>query len=144
MTRAEVLEHYGRILAKNPYSYVFVSMASECIRSGRNKMALEVLERGLKLHPTLRSALTLKGRALISLGRAEQARELLAGVLRADGENLLAKRLLNKVGPGVQKAAVPVAGGSVDPKKTAVASHDAQTVETLEKWLDNAAQMRKG
>lgn len=132
------------MLAKNPSSYVFVSMASEFMRSGRNKMALEVLERGLKLHPTLRSALTLKGRALISLGKAEQARELLAGVLRADADNLLAKRLLNKVGPGVQKAGGPGAGGSLKPEKTATASHDAQTVETLEKWLDNAARMRKG
>jgi tetratricopeptide (TPR) repeat protein len=127
-------------------------MASECMRAGRNKMALEVLERGLKLHPTLRSARTLKGRALISLGKTEQARELLEGLVRADADNLLAKRLLNKVGPGFQKAEAPgvkkaggpAAGAGSGPEKTAAASPDAQRVKTLEKWLGNAARMRKG
>lgn len=132
------------MLAENPSSYVFTSMASECMRSGRNKMALEVLERGLKRHPTLRSALTLKGRALISLGRAEEARGILEGVVRADADNLLARRLLEKVGPSPKKAGGPVAGGGSGTEKTAAAPHYAQMVETLEKWLDNAARMRKG
>jgi hypothetical protein len=83
------------MLAKNPSSYVFVSMASECARAGKNKMALAVLEKGLTFHPTLGSALTMKGRVLASLGRATEARDILTRVADSDPDNLLARRILS-------------------------------------------------
>ena len=122
-------------------------MASECMRSGLNQMALDVLEKGLKRHPTLRCALTLKGRALILLGRANEAGVILGRVVEADGENLLARRLLEKIKGGVNKAVAaktPVAEKKFGREKKAAPPHDARTVRTLEKWLNNAAQMRKG
>ncbi len=89
-----VIRQYGRMLIKNPRSYIFVSMAESCIRAGRAKMALELLNKGLRWHPTLTAAHVQKGRALMALGRFMEARQSLAYAVNSDPSNVLARKLL--------------------------------------------------
>jgi tetratricopeptide (TPR) repeat protein len=187
VTQVDVLHHYRGILAKNPSSFVFVSMASECLRFGKKKLALDVLEKGLRRHPKLGSALTLKGRALAALGRTDEAREILTRVVESDPENLLAKRMLAGFPPApLAKEIEPAPAEEIIIEPEAEATHepevimlseagpeapiletvdepatvetqtpvltdeeaatprDTRTVETLEKWLNNATRMMKG
>ncbi|MBI3793971.1 MAG: hypothetical protein HY280_04475 [Nitrospinae bacterium] len=67
------------------------------MKVGKNKMALDLLQRGLMRHPTLGSALTLKGRALAALGRTGEAREILLNAAGANPENVAARKLLARI-----------------------------------------------
>ncbi len=92
-----VIREYARMMVKNPRSHVFVSMADTCLRAGRVKMALEVLNKGLRMHPTLGAAHVRKGRALMALGRISEAKQSLGYALRDNGQNVLARKLLARL-----------------------------------------------
>lgn len=89
-----VIREYARMMVKNPRSHVFVSMADTCLRAGRTKMALEVLNKGLRWHPALNAAHVQKGRVLMALGRATEAKQSLAYAIRCNNQNVLARKLL--------------------------------------------------
>lgn len=89
-----VIRSYGKMMLKNPRSYVFVSMANTCLKAGKTRMALQVLEKGMKHHPRLASARACKARILIHLNKSHKAREILEEVLREDPKNILARRLM--------------------------------------------------
>ena len=170
----QTLAEYSRMMIRNPRSFVFVSMADTCLRAGKPKLALEVLERGLRHHPNLASALTLKGRALMELGRPGEAREPL---LRAvgGGENVLARKLLaqlclesgepekglelfdeiRRLWPGYEppqplmeqlKQAAGTKPQTDAPTKQPRENNGRrdEAISTLERWLDNATRMAKG
>ncbi len=90
----QTISQYCRMVLKNPRSCVFVSMANTCLHAGKANMALEVLEKGLRHHPSLPSALTLKGRALMELGRTGEARQALVVAASSSRENVVARKLL--------------------------------------------------
>lgn len=82
------------MMVKNPRSYVFVSMANTCLRAGRAKMALDVLNKGLRWHPALNAAHVQKGRALMALGRVGEAKQSFGYAIRSNDQNVLARKLL--------------------------------------------------
>src|SRR5262249_18425662 len=72
----------------------FLQLAEEYRHLGRVQDALEVLETGLKEHPGYLSALVAKGRCLLELGNAEQARGVLERVVQQDATQMVANKLL--------------------------------------------------
>jgi tetratricopeptide (TPR) repeat protein len=92
-----VIRDYARRMIKNPGSFAFVSMADSCIRAGRAKMALEVLDKGLRFHPELNAAHTQKGRALMALGRFSEAKRSLGYAIQNSAQNVLARKLLARL-----------------------------------------------
>ena len=92
-----VIREYARMMVKNPRSRVFVSMADTCLRAGRAKMALDVLNKGLRQHPALNAAHVQKGRALMALGRLSEAKQSLGYAMRSNPQNVLARKLLARL-----------------------------------------------
>jgi tetratricopeptide (TPR) repeat protein len=78
----------------DPSSRIFLQLAEEYRHLGRVQDALAVLETGLKEHPGYLSALVAKGRCLLELGNAEQARGVLERVVQQDATQMVANKLL--------------------------------------------------
>jgi tetratricopeptide (TPR) repeat protein len=78
----------------DPSSRIFLQLAEEYRHLGRVQDALAVLESGLKEHPGYLSALVAKGRCLLELGNAEQARVVLERVVQQDATQMVANKLL--------------------------------------------------
>lgn len=89
-----VIREYGKKLMKRPKSYVFVSMANSCLKAGKTKMAMEVLEKGMKHHPNLLSAHICKARIFIESEQLDDAEKILQRVIAKKPENLLARKLM--------------------------------------------------
>lgn len=78
----------------DPSSRVFLQLAEEYRHLGRVQDALQVLETGLKEHPGYLSALVAKGRCLLELGDAGEARGVLERVVQQDATQMVANKLL--------------------------------------------------
>jgi tetratricopeptide (TPR) repeat protein len=78
----------------DPSSRIFLQLAEEYRHLGRVQEALAVLEAGLKEHPGYLSALVAKGRCLLELGDAGQARGVLERVVQQDATQMVANKLL--------------------------------------------------
>jgi thioredoxin-like negative regulator of GroEL len=78
----------------DPSSRIFLQLAEEYRHVGRVQEALAVLEAGLKEHPGYLSALVAKGRCLLELGDAGQARGVLERVVQQDATQMVANKLL--------------------------------------------------
>ena len=89
-----VIKAYGKKMMKNPKSYVFVSMANSCLKAGKLKMAMEVLNKGMKQHPNLLSAHICKARIFIESENFDNAQIILQKVIVQKPENLLARKLM--------------------------------------------------
>jgi tetratricopeptide (TPR) repeat protein len=70
----------------------FAQLAEEYRRAGANDDAVTVCRAGLAHHPDYLSARVTLGRALVELGRLEEAQAELAVVLRSAPDNLAANR----------------------------------------------------
>jgi len=75
----------------------FAQLAEECRRSGGNEEAVSVCRAGLAHHPGYLSARVTLSRALIELGRLDEAQTELDIVLSAAPDNLPANRALAEV-----------------------------------------------
>ncbi len=89
-----VIRQYGKMFLKNPRSPVFVSMANTCLKAGRLRMALDVIERGLKHRPNLTSANVCKAHIFIDMGMYSEAKEILMPIAQKKPENVLCRKLL--------------------------------------------------
>lgn len=78
----------------DPSSRVFLQLAEEYRHLGRVQDALQVLDAGLKEHPGYLSALVAKGRCLLELGDAGEARGVLERVVQQDATQMVANKLL--------------------------------------------------
>lgn len=81
----------------DPASIAFAALAEEYRRVGRFDDAIATCLMGLKRHPSYLSAHVTLGRALVEVGRYDDAREELEFVLRAAPENLAATRGLAEI-----------------------------------------------
>jgi len=88
------IEAYRQRLAAAPESGVFVPLAELLAADGDLDGAVTVLEAGLARLPRSVAARVVLGRILLAAGRGERAREVLAEVLDADADNLVARQLL--------------------------------------------------
>src|SRR3954471_22768669 len=86
------IEDLRRRVQKDPASIAFAQLAEEHRRAGQFVESVDVCRAGLAIHPTYLSARVTLGRALIELGRLDEARGELATVLKSAPENLAAIR----------------------------------------------------
>lgn len=91
------IEELRRRVQGDPASIAFAALAEEYRRAGRFDEAIATCLTGLKRHPSYLSAHVTLGRALVEVGRYEDAREELEFVLRAAPENLSAIRGLAEI-----------------------------------------------
>ncbi|MDP9336905.1 MAG: tetratricopeptide repeat protein [Actinomycetota bacterium] len=103
------IEELKRRVHSDPASIAFAALAEEYRRAGRFEDAIETCTAGLIRHPSYLSAHVTLGRALIEVGRLEDARNELEYVLRLAPENLAAIRGLaeihDRLGEGSHKPA---------------------------------------
>jgi tetratricopeptide (TPR) repeat protein len=97
---------------QDPASIAFAALAEEYRRAERFEEAIETCTAGLVRHPSYLSAHVTLGRALIEVGRLEDAREELEYVLKLAPENLAAIRGLaeihNRIGADAIEHSQPV------------------------------------
>lgn len=91
------LEELRRRVQADPASIAFAALAEEYRRIGHYDEAIETCRVGLHRHPAYLSARVTLGRALIELGKYDEAREELETVLRTAPENLAAIRGLAQI-----------------------------------------------
>ena len=81
----------------DPASIAFAALAEEYRRAGQFDEAIETCTAGLKRHPAYLSAHVTLGRALMEVGRHDEARDQFELVLRTAPENLAAIRGLAEI-----------------------------------------------
>lgn len=153
-----VIRAYGKMMMENPKSFVFVSMADTCIKVGKTQMAMEVLEKGMKHHPSLLSAHLCKARVYIEAGKTNNAENILLNILEKKPANLHARRLMafihlqtdrpeeglkqldeiKKIEPRHKLPQVLHKKLLARQKKN---NRQKTTIKTLERWLDNSAKL---
>jgi len=88
------IEDLRRRVQKDPASIAFAQLAEELRRAGRNEEAVDVATVGLSHHPAYLSARVTLGRALLELGRLDEAAAEFEYVVRSAPDNLTAVRQL--------------------------------------------------
>jgi len=107
-TRGEVadsprIEELRRRLLKDPASIAFAQLAEEHRRGGDLDEAVRVAEAGLEQHPGYLSVRVTLGRALLELGRLDEAAAEFSRVVEAAPDNLIAVRALADIHQRVRK-----------------------------------------
>src|SRR5690242_8955698 len=124
------VEKYQRILQADPRSRIFIELARALLDGGAPERALEVCERGLEHHPDSVQARIVAGKALLALGRPDEAFERFEAAVAADPGPYaydLAGEALVRAGLGVR--ALPLLD-----RATAQHPGDAR----LRHWLEEA------
>lgn len=91
------VQELRRRVQADPASIAFAQLAEECRRSGAAAEAVEICRAGLAHHPGYLSARVTFGRALLELGRLDEAAVELATVVQAAPTNLPAIRGLAEI-----------------------------------------------
>jgi tetratricopeptide repeat protein len=124
------IEELKRRVLLDPASIAFAALAEEYRRGGLFEDAIATCKAGLQRHPAYLSARVTLGRALLELGRYDEARAELELVLRTAPENLAAIRGLAEIHHRVgdlpetvpsesQAAAAPIAPAAAAPPAVA-------------------------
>jgi predicted Zn-dependent protease len=147
------IEELRRRIQKDPASIAFAQLAEEHRRAGQLDEAVRVCRAGLAQHPAYLSARITLGRALLEMGRYDEAASEFEYVLKAAPDNLTAVRELadiqqrKRASARSQQAAPAVA-------HVPAASHQPPTsdrqptevdpvVAELEAWLTALHDLRK-
>jgi len=88
------IEDLRRRVQKDPASIAFAQLAEEHRRAGQFEEAVDVASAGLAHHPAYLSARVTLGRALLELGRLDEAAAEFEYVVRTAPDNLTAVRQL--------------------------------------------------
>lgn len=109
------IDDLRRRVQVDPASIAFAALAEEYRRLGQFEEAIATCTAGLQRHPAYLSAHVTLGRALMGVGRYDEARQELEHVLRAAPENLAAIRGLAEIHNHQREASArawqPVASG---------------------------------
>jgi tetratricopeptide (TPR) repeat protein len=97
MTDTPRIEELRRRVQMDPASIAFAALAEEYRKQGRFEEAIATCTAGLQRHPAYLSAHVTLGRALLEVGRYDEAQEELEHVLRVAPENLAAIRGLAEI-----------------------------------------------
>jgi tetratricopeptide (TPR) repeat protein len=92
------IEELRRRLQKDPASIAFAQLAEELRRDGHFQEAADICRTGLTTYPKYSSARVTLARALIGLGRLQEARLELDEALSLAPDNLAAQRTLAEIG----------------------------------------------
>jgi tetratricopeptide (TPR) repeat protein len=125
------LEALRRRVEQDPASIAFAQLAEEYRRAGDFARAIECCRAGLAIHPTYASARVTLGRALVQLGRLDEARKELEGVLAGAPDNVAAVRALEEIQPTFKVVQAPP-GDSTESTEIGRAQ---RTIAALEEWL---------
>ena len=106
------VEKYERILQADPRSRIFVELARALLEGGDASRALEVCERGLAHHRDSVQARVVAGKALLALGRGDEALARFTEAVAADPANPYAYDLAGEalVKAGLGTLALPLLG----------------------------------
>ena len=88
------IEELRRRIQKDPASIAFAQLAEEHRRAGQFEDAVRACQAGLEQHPAYLSARITLGRALLEMGRYDEAASEFEYVLKAAPDNLSATREL--------------------------------------------------
>jgi Tfp pilus assembly protein PilF len=97
MADSSRIDELRRRLETDPASIAFAQLAEEYRRDGQFERALEVSRKGLAVHAGYASARVTLGRALLQLGRLDEARAELQQVLESAPAQLAAIRGLAEI-----------------------------------------------
>jgi tetratricopeptide (TPR) repeat protein len=134
-----------RRVENDPASIAFAQLGEEYRRAGQLADAVETCRAGLVIHPDYTSARVTLGRALLALGRLDEASTELQRVVDAAPDNLAARRALadtcRRQGRSDDALAHFAAARSLAPDdpglERIVTDHrDAATLEAMEQWLE--------
>jgi tetratricopeptide (TPR) repeat protein len=138
------IEELRRRIQKDPASIAFAQLAEEHRRAGQFEEAVRVCRAGLAQHPAYLSARITLGRALLEMGRYDEAVVEFEYVLKAAPDNLTAVRELADIEQRRRATArPPVAPAVVEPPfaQELPLAVDPVVAE-LEAWLSVLAQER--
>src|SRR5215831_9846330 len=91
------IDELKRRVHKDPASIAFAQLAEELRRAGLHRESVEACRAGLAYHPEYLSARVTLARALIELGRLQEAERELRAVRKSAPENLAAVRGLGEI-----------------------------------------------
>src|SRR5215470_2706440 len=105
-----LVERYEQLLATDPTSTLFVELARVLVEQGENARAAEVCQQGLVHHPDSIHGYVLWGKALIGLGRPDEAMEQFDKAVAVDRQDPLAYHLISEVlvSKGLYRSALPL------------------------------------
>lgn len=132
-----ILELRRRVQA-DPSSIAFAQLAEELRRAGANDEAVEVCRAGLARHPGYLSARVTLGRALLELGRLDDARAELSLVVGSAPDNLAAIRGLAEIH---QRRGELGEALSYFRRALELARHDPELEETVERMEKQVAPL---
>ena len=135
------IEELRRRIQKDPASIAFAQLAEEYRRAGQFEDAVRVCRDGLAQHPAYLSARITLGRALLEMGRYDEAVSEFEYVLKAAPDNLTATRELADI-----KQRRGARAQQVEVKSAAVAEPPPPAIDPviaeLEAWLAVLADER--
>jgi tetratricopeptide (TPR) repeat protein len=148
VTDSSRIEDLRRRVLKDPASIAFAQLAEEYRRAGDCEEAIRVCERGLAQHPAFLSARVTLGRALLEVGRLEEAKAEFLRVIDAAPDNVVAVGKLAEIHQRIQHANQLPGGGrppesGVAQQQSRQASVDAQVLAELEAWLQVITSSRR-
>lgn len=97
MAKPSQLEKLEKKLKKNPQSRLFFPLAEAYRNDGDYEKAIEIYRQGLANHPNYVSARVSLGRALLELGKNDEALAELEQVVDSVPENLMAHKLVAEI-----------------------------------------------
>jgi len=143
------IEELRRRIQKDPASIAFAQLAEEHRRAGQFEDAVRVCRDGLAQHPAYLSARITLGRALLEMGRYDEAVTEFEYVLKAAPDNLTATRELADIKQRRRGSAPPQVTTAV-PRELATHHQPPTTnhqpvdpvIAELEAWLAVLADER--
>lgn len=132
MAEPSRIDQLRRRVQQDPASIAFAQLAEECRRAGDFEEAVRVARAGLEQHPGYLSARVTLGRALIDLGRFDEAEPELETVVGAAPDNLAAIRALADIHQ--HRGELPADSESTEPVAPTTPAHLADE-ESFERAL---------
>jgi predicted Zn-dependent protease len=135
------IEELRRRIQKDPASIAFAQLAEEHRRAGQFEDAVRVCRDGLAQHPAYLSARITLGRALLEMGRYDEAVSEFEYVLKSAPDNLTATRELADI---KQRRGARAAQVEVKPAVVSVPAPPVidPVIAELEAWLAVLADER--
>jgi tetratricopeptide (TPR) repeat protein len=137
------IEELRRRIQKDPASIAFAQLAEEHRRAGQYDDAVRVCRAGLAQHPAYLSARITLGRALLEMGRYDEAVSEFEYVLKAAPDNLTAVRELADISQrrGVAREDAEQRRRASPPPSSPAVAPDPVLAE-LEAWLSVITEER--
>lgn len=137
------IERLRRQVHRNPASIAFAALAEAYRRVGRYEDAVATCRRGLRRHPAYLSPRVTLGRALLALGRVDEARQELERVCEAAPGNLAARHTLDEI-EASEIGALAAAGRTARGSKPAAPPATADpALRALESFLAAIGRVRQ-